>query len=34
MKNENVIIPIERDYLEITKINPQQDKPVFPNRKN
>ena len=26
--------PLERDFLKIAKINPQQEKPVFPIRKN
>jgi len=33
-KKENVKVPIERDFLKIAKINPQQEKPVFPDRKN
>ena len=33
-QKQNVIIPIERNFLKITKINAQQEKPVFPNRKN
>jgi len=34
IKEENVIIPIELDFMKIAKINPQQEKAVFPNRKN
>jgi len=34
MKNENIIIPIEHDFLKIIKINPQEEKAAFPNRKN
>jgi len=32
-KKETVKIPNERDFLKIVKINPQQEKPVFPNRR-
>ena len=33
IKKENIIISVERDFLKIATINPQQEKPVFPNHK-
>ena len=34
IENENVVILIECDFLQIAKINSQQNKTVFPNGKN
>ena len=33
IKKENIVIPLERNFLQVAKINSQQEKPAIPNRK-